>query len=187
MKILSKFILTKCLGWKIMEPIAPDKKCVILGAPHTSMMDFLVSWLYYDAIGGDAYVLMKKELFKGPLKPILKAMGGIPVDRKKSAILVKDVIKAFNSKESMQLAIAPEGTRKRTTKWKAGFYVIAKAAKVPVYLGYFDWGKKEVGRGERIELTDDARADLKRIRQWYKDKGIVGKHPEMFTTGDDLK
>lgn len=187
MSAFSKFLLTKCLGWKIMEPVCPEKKCIILGAPHTSIWDLVISWLYYNAAGGTANVLVKKEAFFWPIGIIVRKMGGIPVDRNTGgAALVRQVIHSYNTSEYMQLAIAPEGTRKATTKWKTGFHTIARAANVPVYLGYYDWGKKEVGRGEKIELTDDPKADLKRIRQWYKNKGVQGKYPEMFALGDDL-
>ena len=77
-------------------------------------------------------------------------------------------------------------TRKKTENWKAGFHTIARACDIPVYLGYFDWKTKTVGRGVKFELTDDAKADIKRIRAYYKEKGVVGRHPEMFTTGSDL-
>ena len=179
--------MLKRLGWTTIEGVAPDPKCIILGAPHTSFWDFIISYLYYQAIGGTASVMIKKSLFFWPLGPILRSLGAIPVDRSnKSASLVREIIKAFEEREFLHLALAPEGTRKPVTKWKAGFHKMAKAANVPVYLGYFDWGKKEVGRGEKFELTDDVAYDLKRIRQWYKDKGVVGKHPKKFVTGDDL-
>jgi len=113
-------------------------------------------------------------------------MGGIPVEHGKGSSLVRQVIAEFNKREIMHLAIAPEGTRSATANWKTGFHTIAKAADIPVYLGYFDWNKKEVGRGEKFELTDDPKADIKRIRQWYKDKGVVGKHRNKFITGNDL-
>lgn len=184
-KAICGFLL-KMMGWKAVGTPAPDKKCIILGAPHTSGWDFVISYLFYGAVGGKAYVMIKKEFFVWPLGPVLKALGGVPVDRSRGASIVRQVIHAFETHDTLQMAIAPEGTRKATAKWKTGFHTIAKAAGVPVYLGYFDWGKKEVGRAEKIELTDDVQADMKRIRQWYKDKGVVGKHPEMFTTGDDL-
>lgn len=185
----SKFAkrLLHMMGWKEVESVVPEKKCIILGAPHTSVWDFPVSYLYYKAVGGDASVMIKKEFFFWPLGPILRSLGGVPVVRDKGANVVRQMIKAFDSREVFHLAIAPEGTRRAVGKrWKTGFHTIAKATGVPVYLGYFDWGTKQVGRGEKFELTDDVQADMKRIRQWYKDKGVVGKHPEMFTLGDDL-
>ena len=131
--------------------------------------------------------MVKKEFFWGPLGPIVRWMGGVPVDRAKGATVAKQMIDAMNKSEYMHLAIAPEGTRKRTDNWKTGFHTIARACNVPVYLGYFDWKTKTVGRGEEFILTDDAKADLKRIRQYYKDKGVVGKHPQLFSVGKDLE
>jgi len=49
-----------------------------------------------------------------------------------------------------------------------------------VYYGYFDWGRKEIGVAEQILITDDVKADMQRIKQWYIDKGVIGKHPERF-------
>ncbi|MBQ5784188.1 MAG: 1-acyl-sn-glycerol-3-phosphate acyltransferase [Bacteroidales bacterium] len=180
-----KFML-KLLGWKAMDPPASEPKCIILGVPHTSAWDFIISWFYYNGVGGKASVMVKKEFFWGPLGPIVRWMGGIPVDRKKATGLVKQIIDAFNNSERMHLAIAPEGTRQKTANWKPGFHLIARACNIPVYLGYYDWAKKEVGIGQKIELTDDFKSDIKRIRAHYKQMGVVGKHPELFTTGDDL-
>ena len=144
------------MGWKGMDEAIPAPKCIILGAPHTSIWDFVISWLYYRSVGGNAKVMIKKGFFKWPLGPILRHLGGIPVDRRP------------------------------VKRWKGGFHTIAKATGVPVFLGYFDWGTKTVGAKEEFHITDNVEADLRRIRQWYKDKGVVGKYPEKFTTGDDL-
>lgn len=165
-----------------MELPAPEKKCIILGVPHTSSWDLIISYLYYRSMGHPANVMVKKELFFWPLAPILKAMGGIPVDRKNGAGLVRQMIEAFQTHDVLHLAIAPEGTRKKTSHWKTGFHTIAQAANVPVYLGYFDWSKKEVGRGVKYELTDNPKEDVRNIKQWYKEKGVRGKYPDMFTT-----
>lgn len=186
MKYLCRFLL-RIAGWKAMEPPVPEPKCIILGVPHTSAWDFVVSYLYYHSFGASANIMIKGDFFKGPMGPILKRMGGIPLDKNKGATLTRQIIEEFNSRESLHLAIAPEGTRDATEKWKTGFHTIAKAANVPVYLGYFDWGKKEVGRGVKFEITDDAQGDLKKIRQWYKDKGVQGKFPKKFTPGSDLE
>lgn len=170
-----------------MEPPVPEPKCIILGVPHTSAWDFIISLLYYNSEGHKAYVMVKDSFFRWPFGRLLRALGGIPVKQGKGANLVLQVIKEFQSREILHLAIAPEGTRKATERWKTGFHTIARAANVPVYLGYFDWKRKEIGRGEKFELTDDVQGDLKRIRQYYKDKGVVGKHPEKFTPGSDLE
>jgi len=86
----------------------------------------------------------------------------------------------------MHLAIAPEGTRQPIVKWKGGFHTIARAANVPVYCAVFDWGRKEIGILDEVELTDDLNADIHRIKQWYKARGVKGKHPGKFILGEGL-
>ena len=185
MKYISKFLLW-ILGWKIVGGIVPTPKGIVLGVPHTSLWDFVISWLYYKSVGGKSNTLVNKKYFFWPSRYLLNYMGAIPVDTSRGASLVKQIIAEFNKREMLHLAMAIEGTRKPTTKWKAGFHTIAKAANVPVYYGLFDWGKKEVGFADRIQLTDDVNADLLRIKKWYKTRGVVGKHPEKFILGDGL-
>ncbi len=181
MRKLCAFLL-KILGWTAVEPPVPENKCIILGAPHTSIWDFIISYLYYTSVGGKAYVMIKKELFWWPLGWILKKVGAIPVDRKNATALVLSVIKEMNAKEVLHLAIAPEGTRKPVKRWKAGFHTIATKVGCPVYLGYFDWGTKRIGRGQKVELTDDPKADMTRIQKIYEEMKLVGKHPEKYIT-----
>jgi hypothetical protein len=108
-------------------------------------------------------------------------MGAIPIDRTKGTTVVKQIVKEMNNREQMHLAITPEGTRKLNKRWKAGFHTIAKATGATVYLGFFDFGRKEIGWIETLELTDDAEADLRRMKAYYRTKGIVGKHPDQFS------
>lgn len=181
MKQISKFLL-KILGWKTVGGVAPENKCIVIGAPHTSNWDFIISWLYYSSLGGKANVLIKKEFFVWPFSSILRWMGGIPIDRSKGLNAIRQIIHQFNEREYMHLAISPEGTRKRTENWKAGFHIIATEAKIPIYLGSYDWGTKVVTIGPKFELTHDAKADIKRMKYYYREKGVVGKFPEQFTT-----
>lgn len=172
----------KAMGWTADSGAAPEDKCIILGAPHTSMWDFVVSYLFYTSTGTKAYVMVKDSFFKGPLKPIMKALGGIPMDRRNPTGSVKKIIDGMKEGQKFQLSMAPEGTRKPIRKWKTGYHVIARNIGCPVYLGYFDWGTKHIGIGEKFELTDDAKADTAKIQQLYKAKGYVGKHPEKYVT-----
>jgi len=175
--------LLKCFGWKSIGAPIPTPKCIILGAPHTSIWDFVISLLFYTAVGGKASVLVKKEFFVWPVKGLMRRLGAIPVDRSKGASFVKQIVETFNSHETLHVAIAPEGTRNPTSNWKGGFYTISKAANVPVYFGFFDWGRKEVGVAEELLLSNDQQADIKRVRQWYNERGVKGKHPKKFITG----
>jgi 1-acyl-sn-glycerol-3-phosphate acyltransferase len=92
------------------------------------------------------------------------------------------VIKEMKATPRIHLALAPEGTRKPVKRWKTGFHTIARQVGCPVYMGYFDWGTKRVSRGQKVELTDDAKADMERIQALYEEMHLTGKHPEMYVT-----
>ena len=120
-------------GWKLMGEFPDVKKSVVIIAPHTSNWDFAIGRFYLNAIGISNNTLMKKELFIFPLNIILKGLGAIPIDRhNKKTSVIAQAVSMFNNRENLNLFIAPEGTRKRKTNWKKGFYYIAKEANVKI-------------------------------------------------------
>ncbi len=159
----------------------PHKKAIIIGVPHTSAWDFVISYLYYTSVGGVAHIMIKKEFFFWPVGYFLRKMGALPIDRSKGATVIKQVINEMNSREEMHLAITPEGTRKLNKHWKAGFHTIAKATGAIVYLGFFDFGRKEIGWLEILELTDDPQHDIKRMKAYYRKRNVKAKYPELFS------
>ena len=175
--------LLRAMGWTSDGGPVDYKKAIILGVPHTSIWDFLVSYLFYTQFGKKAHVMIKKEFFWGPMGWILRACGCVPVDRSSAAAMVKSLIQEMEKDDEFILAIAPEGTRKPVKKWKTGYHLIAKEVGCPVYMGYFDWGRKHVSCGKVVEITDDARADTDRIQRMYEDLHLVGKHPDGYITG----
>ncbi len=177
---ISKFIF-RLMGWKAVGQAIEKNKCIFVGVPHTSAWDFVVAWLFYKSLGGNANILIKKEFFFWPIGFFVRKMGGIPIDRSKGTSVIRQVIHQFKSRETMQLAITPEGTRKCTTSWKAGFHTIARAANVPVYPVTFDWGTKTMTIWEQFELTDDSRFDLKRLKKFFREKNVQGKYPENYS------
>lgn len=185
MKSWEKFCgwLLKKMGWTAVGTPSEAKICIILGVPHTSIMDFVVSYLYYKSLGQTTHCMVKSEMFFWPLGPVLRKLGGIPVDRKNPAACVKKVIDEMkDSEERFHLAIAPEGTRKPVARWKTGYHTIAKALDCPVYLGFFDWGTKRIGYTTSYPLTDDARKDTDEIQKIYESMHLTGRTPENYIT-----
>lgn len=175
--------LLRTMGWTAESGPVEEKKAIILGVPHTSLWDFVVSYLFYTSLdAGKARVMIKKEFFVGPLGWLLRGLGGIPTDRSNAAALVRSIIEEFGKEDYFVLAIAPEGTRKAVRKWKMGYHTIAKAAGVPVYLGYYDWGRKRISVGIKFELSDDPRADTERIQAYYETLHLTGKNPGGYIT-----
>lgn len=176
-QIFSQTVL-RLFGWKIGEIGDSFKKCVICVAPHTSNWDFIIGKLFYTTIGRDAKFLIKKEWYFFPFNLLFNAIGGIPIDRNQRSSTTEQMVEEFNSRDSFQLAITPEGTRKKTDNWKRGFYFIALEAKVPILLAYLDYQLKEVGIMKTFFPTGDVDADIRLIRACYQDK--EGRHPENF-------
>jgi len=165
-------------GWKLEGTIPALKKSVIIGAPHTSNWDFYFGMLYKMYYGINIHFLMKKELFRFPFGPLLKWIGGIPVDRSKHDNLVDRLSHTIAESDSFHLAIAPEGTRKLNRIWKRGFYHIAKKASVPIVMAYMDYRRKKVGVGPVLIPGDNISADMMTIVHFYE--GIVPKYPSQF-------
>ncbi len=165
-------------GWRI-EGGKPDvQRFVLIAAPHTSNWD-LVYMLALSVLNDVKLQWMGKHvLFRPPLGWLLRLLGGIPVVRHRAGHLVGQLVRRFKESESLALVVPAEGTRGRAPYWKSGFYHIARAADVPVLLGYLDYSRKRGGFGPAIELTGDVSADMDEIRSFYADK--VAKYPECF-------
>jgi 1-acyl-sn-glycerol-3-phosphate acyltransferase len=176
MKFLARFIF-KVIGWKI-DPKAPEgiKKCVVVVGPHTSNWDFILGRLAFVMYGVKPKILIKKELFVGPLGWILKSLGGIPVNRSKNNKLIEYAVSLFNSKEELFMLFTPEGTRSYNPHWKKGFYYIAQKANVPIYIAYVDYANKMGGFHSLFVPTGDREKDIKHIKKVLSQ--FKGKYPE---------
>jgi 1-acyl-sn-glycerol-3-phosphate acyltransferase len=149
---------------------------VVIGAPHTSSWDLPLTLLLMLGTGLGLRWVGKDSLFRGPAGWLLRALGGIPLERNGRASFVDQMVAAFRANESLRLAISPEGTRSNARQWKTGFYHIALGAGVPIVLGYADYRNRVVGLGPLLHPTGDIDADFESIRSFYA--GIVGRHPE---------
>lgn len=168
-------------GWKVNITAPRRDKCVICVAPHTSNWDFILGLFAYKSLGREANFLMKEFWFFFPLKYLLKALGGIPVPRKKHGESLTDqVIRMFANHSYMNLAVTPEGTRSLTDKWHTGFLYIAYGAKVPVQLGYIDYKHKEIIIKDEYIPTGNLAEDMRFVRNYYSSCGEGALYPEKF-------
>lgn len=105
-------------------------------------------------------------------------MGGVPVDRNKRTSVTDQMVEEFNKRRIFQLAVTPEGTRKKAEEWKKGFYYIAEKAHVPILIAYLDYKKKEAGFKGTFYPTGNIEKDIHTIREYYQD--VTACHPENF-------
>ncbi|WP_448520221.1 lysophospholipid acyltransferase family protein [Rhodoflexus sp.] len=173
----------RSIGWTIKGTIPPDiKKCVVVAAPHTTNYDYPIALSVFYTLNLPVRFLGKKQLFSFPLGILMRATGGIAVDRSKNNNLVEYMVNLFTQHEQLYLLIPPEGTRQAVKEWKTGFYRVAEAAGVPIILGYLDYAKKEAGFGKVFYPTGDIEADMKEIKAFYKN--VTPKYPDKYRTAD---
>ncbi len=177
--MISKFIFSTILGWKLINNFPKElKKYVVIAAPHTSWQDFPIGILARNTTGVKINFIGKDSLFKGPFGFIFRSLGGAPVDRSKSNNLVDAIVQVFLSKEEFRLALSPEGTRQKIAKWKTGFYYIAKGAKVPVVMATLDYKNKQVKISEPYYITEDIEKDFAYFQSFFSPD--MAKKPKQY-------
>ncbi|MGM0653648.1 MAG: 1-acyl-sn-glycerol-3-phosphate acyltransferase [Bacillota bacterium] len=178
---LFTIILFTIFGWKLQgEMPANIKKCIIVGAPHTSNFDLIFAMAGFYKLKLPIRFLIKKDWLRHfPLKNILLSAGALGIDRSKNNTMVDNLANLIaTSKENMAILISPEGTRKHACKWKTGFYYTALKAKIPIVLSHLDYSKKMAVLGPSFMPSGSFKKDMQILRDYYKN--IVPKYPENF-------
>ncbi len=160
-------LILRVSGWRAVGQV--PRTGIVVGAPHTSLWDYVLMLLVMWNGGVPPRVLIKKEFFRGPLGWFLRANGGIPTDRANPAGLVADTV-ARAGDGPFLLIIAAEGTRKKAQYWKSGFYRIARGAGLPIVLAFVDGPSRTAGFGPTLRPSGDLGADMAVIRAFYADK-----------------
>jgi 1-acyl-sn-glycerol-3-phosphate acyltransferase len=167
------------VGWRIEGTLPNDPKLVAIVYPHTSNWDLPLGLLTGIATGAFARwrygFMMKKSVFWGPFGPFMRWLGGIPIDRSATNDIVTQMTQFFAGQHEFMLVVTPEGTRKKTTYWKSGFYHIAQAVNVPVFPVYFDYKRRIIGLCPPYTLTGDTERDLAHFRTLFA--GVTPKYP----------
>ena len=163
-------------GWRIAGWVPDSPKLLLIGAPHTSNFDYLLTLLTAMSLGVDLHYVAKRQLFDHPLGGFFRWLGGVRLDRQQTNGFVEQMVREFERREAFLLALMPEGTRSRTKGWRTGFYYIALQADVPITLVTFDYGARLMLLGPSFRPTGDLTADMAAIRSHYD--GIQGRHPQ---------
>lgn len=157
-------ILARCFNWTVYSIPDRPQRVVLICAPHDTAWDFFIFLYAGFTLKLNFKYLGKSNLFKWPWGWFFKYCGGIQVDRQKSTGVVASVVQKFKGEKSLSLAIAPEGSR-RKSDWREGFYHIARSAEVPVLLSSINYQKKIAGIIAMFKLSDSVSADIARIKE----------------------
>ncbi len=178
-------IMLKFLGWEILGQFPHhQKKCIIACVPHTSNWDFPIGVLVRGAESAKVTFFGKATLFKPPFGWLFRAMNGLPVDRSQRTNFVQQVVDEFNKRDSLQVIITPEGTRRKVEKLKSGFYYIAKGASIPIVPVLFNWKDKKIifkspfftsvnEELDKLQILEIFRQGIGKIPEWGIDEKTV--------------
>ncbi len=172
-------ICLKITGWQLQGQPPATPKYVMIGAPHTSNWDFPLALAIAFIYRIDMHWMGKDTLFKGWRGPIMRWLGGIPIDRRANNNVVVETIAAFNANDHLVVSITPESTRAKVDKWKTGFYYIALGANIPIALAFLDYQSRVGGFLSIFSPTGDAERDIAAMRACYA--GISGKNSDQST------
>ena len=177
MRLLSWLVL-KLGGWKVVNVAPATGSYLIIAAPHTSNWDFPLGIAIAFHLRLKVYFIAKHTLFNGFAGPIMRWLGGVPLNRGASKNFVDASVEIYANSENLIFAIAPEGTRSSVGRWKTGFCHMAKGANVPLALAYFDFSKRIGGIGKMLNTTENIDADMQAIADFYEP--VMGKYPNNF-------
>jgi len=182
MKKLIGSLMLKILGWKVVlqGDVNNLDRCILVVAPHTHNMEYLLGNLAYWKLGKKLKIIIKDAHTKAWYGAVVRGLGGIGIDRSQKNDLINFVANEFK-KEDFSLVITPEGTRSWVPKWRKGFYHMALAAKVPIVLAAGDFKRNIVYLGyqipyERLETVSFAEV-MKEIQDYYIKNDIGPKIP----------
>jgi 1-acyl-sn-glycerol-3-phosphate acyltransferase len=144
------------LGWQIEGEFPNQSKLIVVVAPHTSNMDFILAIAVIWGLGLRSSYLAKKSLFRFPLGFFMTLLGGIPVDRGSPQGMVEQMSEQFHARPKLVLGITPEGTRGKAGEWKRGFARIAESAQIPVLPAILNYDQKMVHFEPLITKLDNA-------------------------------
>jgi 1-acyl-sn-glycerol-3-phosphate acyltransferase len=154
-------------GWKLVGNPLPANKYVLAVAFHTSNWDFAICMAARSSVKAPVKWIGKHTLFIWPLGYFMRLLGGVPVNRHLKTDMVGQIVEEFDKHDRFGVAIFPEGTRKRVSHWKTGFYHIAIKAGIPIQPGVLDYTTKSFIFGPLFYPTGDYEKDIAALKPFF--------------------
>ncbi|MCH8529376.1 MAG: lysophospholipid acyltransferase family protein [Saccharospirillum sp.] len=176
---LSGRLILSLFGWKVRGPLPNVPRAVLIGGPHTSNWDGVVTLAAMAMLRLDARVMIKDSAFVGPFGSLLRWLGAMPIDRNSAQDVVQQTVDRFNAHERLMIIVSPEGTRNGASQWKTGFWRIASGARVPIIVATADHQKKEIAFPGLVMPSEDMDTDMVQVLEFYR--GVEPRHPERLS------
>lgn len=172
---LTRFI-GKLTGWTVEGTLPNTNKIMVIGAPHSSNWDWILTLFAANYLGVRISWMAKHTLFRWPFGYVMRWLGGVPVDRRAAQGTVEQAVERFVKVDELILCITPEGTRRKVREWKQGFYHIALGADVPIVAAAFDYGRKRVYFGPIFKPSGNLEEDMPIVKSFFD--GVKPKNPQ---------
>lgn len=170
--------LLKIAGWRV-DPFPSVNKAIVAGGPHTSNWDGVLGLTAKIALGVNAHLMIKEELFKGPLGWLLRKLGALPINRHRAAGVVEQTVEQFACHDPFYIIVTPEGTRTQAAKWKTGFYHIARQAQVAIIVAVADYRQKRILFPLIQHPSGDMEKDMNALYHAFAQ--VTPRHPEKLS------
>jgi len=169
--------MLRLLRWRIEGQIPNREKILAIAAPHTTGWDFGIALVALLALGIRVSWMGADWVVRLPL---MRAIGGVSVSRGTRSGMVPQIVAKFTENRRFALGLSPEGSRKKVTPWKTGFYHIATGANVPILLIALDQKYKRIEIGPLIQPTGNYEADMELlIKPFFA--GFIDQVPDRFS------
>jgi 1-acyl-sn-glycerol-3-phosphate acyltransferase len=178
--------MLRLLGWRQVGDFPNVPRIVLIGAPHTSNVDFVIAMAFVLALDLKVTIFGKDTLFKGPfgflMRPCMRWCGIVPVDRSTPHGVVGRSAAALREASSMAIGLAPEGTRspKPGAGWRTGFWRIAREGRAPILPVALDYAHHAIRIGPLLTPSDDLEADFAVLSRFYA--GVQGARRRLGDT-----
>ncbi|MEE2877048.1 MAG: 1-acyl-sn-glycerol-3-phosphate acyltransferase [Candidatus Neomarinimicrobiota bacterium] len=185
-------ILLYLSNWRVKGSVPDFSKLIVIGAPHSSLLDayyvllavwaldvkvnFLGAvWMFsrlpiLDALNGDND---NPDIYgiRWPLgwlqKIIVRKLGGIPVYRSSPQGTVNQLAETIHETDNIVLMMAPEGGMAPTKKFKSGFYVLSRNLDLPILPIQFDYDNRCFNLLEAFHPSGNVEDDMKHLRALF--------------------
>lgn len=164
------------LVWRTVTQLPSTDKYVIIGAPHTSLWDYPLTFLYLYSINVRARWLANGKTHPLLPKRVVRALGGFDLPQRTAHNRVDALVEQFTHHDDLVMGFVPEGTTAFVPRWNTGFYHVAIGAGVPIVLGFMDYPSRTIGLAHAFMPSGNLDTDLAALRNYYL--GKQGRHPE---------
>ena len=165
-------------GWRVEGNLPNLRKFVLIVAPHTSNWDFVVGFLAYLGLRLHSSWCVKHTALRWPWAALGRHFGAVAIDRAHAGNVVGASVAAMNAAERMVITLAPEGTRKKVTHWKHGYYRIAVDAGVPIVTAALDYSRRRIVFGAPMTPSGDYAVDWPKLSGAFDAR--MARHPDQF-------